>query len=48
MTKDPFCGMELDEKEAVATTVYQGKIYYFCSRACQEHFEKEPESYVED
>lgn len=48
MTKDPFCGMELDEKEAVATAVYNGNTYYFCSSACKEHFEKEPENYVEN
>jgi len=46
MVKDPVCGMEVDEKRAVATTEYNGQTYYFCSAHCKAQFEKEPGKYV--
>ncbi len=42
MTKDPVCGMQVDEKKAAATSVYQGTTYYFCAMRCKEAFEKDP------
>lgn len=47
MTKDPVCGMNVDEKKA-ATAVYGGKTYYFCSAKCKETFEKAPAKYDKD
>lgn len=35
MTKDPVCGMQVDEQMAVATTLYRGKTYAFCSNTCR-------------
>ena len=46
MTKDPVCGMSVDERKAAATSVYQGKTYYFCSAGCKTTFEKEPGKYA--
>lgn len=46
MTKDPVCGMEVEEKRATATSVYHGKIYYFCTQTCKKAFEKAQEKYV--
>jgi Cu+-exporting ATPase len=46
MTKDPVCGMQVEEQMAVATTLYRDKTYYFCSKACQQTFEKAPEKYA--
>lgn len=46
MTKDPVCGMEVDEKKAAATAGYEGKTYYFCAAACKTTFQKEPTKYV--
>ena len=46
MTKDPVCGMDIEEKKAGATAVYQGKTYYFCSAACKATFEKTPAKYA--
>lgn len=46
MAKDPVCNMDVDEKKAVAISVYKGKRYYFCAKACMEKFEKEPEKYI--
>ncbi len=46
MTKDPFCGMTVDEKSPAAKSEYKGKVYYFCCTACKEKFNKAPEKYV--
>src|SRR4030067_24891 len=41
MAKDPVCGMEVDEKEAEFCTRFEHETFYFCSKACQDHFEQE-------
>ena len=42
MTKDPICGMEVDEKKAKFKLVSKEKRYYFCSKNCYDEFlEKE-------
>jgi YHS domain-containing protein len=46
MAKDPVCNMEVDEKKAVATSVYKGKTYYFCAKGCKERFDKDPEKFI--
>ena len=46
MARDPVCGMEVDERQAAATTEYEGTIYYFCAPGCKKAFEKEPEKYL--
>jgi Cu+-exporting ATPase len=46
MTKDPVCGMELDEKHAAATSKHGGHTYYFCSPQCKTAFDKKPGSYT--
>ena len=45
MTKDPVCGMSVDEKKAAATVEHGGRTYYFCSPHCKATFEKAPEKY---
>jgi YHS domain-containing protein len=37
-TKDPTCGMEVDEATALQS-VRDGKTYYFCSDQCQQTFQ---------
>ena len=44
--KDPVCGMEIDEEEAVASHVYEGQTYSFCSKDCEKEFVEKPEFYV--
>jgi YHS domain-containing protein len=47
--KDPVCGHEVDQAQAQAaglTSVYHGKIYYFCSYSCNHQFDKDPEQYL--
>jgi Cu+-exporting ATPase len=46
MVKDPVCGMEIKKEEAVGISNYQGETYYFCSKNCQEKFDRNPEKYV--
>lgn len=47
MAKDPVCGMEVDEKTAVAASAYEGTKYLFCTAGCKATFVKAPEKYVE-
>jgi len=46
MVKDLVCGMEIDEKEAAGTTIYNGRTYYFCAISCKEKFDADPEKYL--
>ena len=45
---DPVCRMTIDDKDAVATSRYKGTTYYFCSEACKENFDKNPDSLVSE
>src|SRR4030043_936629 len=45
---DPVCRMTIDDKDAVATSRYKGTTYYFCSEACKENFDKNPDSFVSE
>jgi len=46
MSKDPVCGMMVDEKTIKWKTAYSGKTYYFCAEACKRTFEKDPKKFV--
>ena len=43
---DPVCGMTVDPAAARASTVYQGKTYYFCCPSCLQRFQEAPERYL--
>jgi len=45
---DPVCGMDVEEATAAGKSEYEGKTFYFCSAECQEEFEDDPESYLDD
>ncbi len=45
MAIDPVCGMTVDEQSAIASTVYAGRRYFFCSKHCQRAFEANPAKY---
>lgn len=50
MTKDPVCGMDVNEQQATErglTSEYQGQTYYFCSPGCKRQFDQNPERYVD-
>ena len=43
---DPVCTMKVDDESTEFTTEYDGITYFFCSNACKEEFETDPERYV--
>jgi putative ABC transport system ATP-binding protein len=45
-TRDPVCGMRVDEWTTDAATERDGKRYVFCSRRCLERFLAAPERYL--
>ena len=45
-SKDPVCGMEVDEAKAAGSSVYRGLTYYFCSPVCKKEFDADPEKHV--
>lgn len=47
MTKDPVCGMQVEESKAAGKMDYKGKTFYFCGNSCKDKFEKEPGKYSE-
>ena len=46
-TKDPVCGMDVDEKSAAGTIQHLGQSYSFCSQRCLEKFRADPSNFVE-
>ena len=44
--RDPVCGMELPAGRARDFAVHKDVTYQFCSTACKEQFEREPERYL--
>jgi YHS domain-containing protein len=42
---DPVCGKTVRPVQA-KPSVYDGMVYYFCSRECRERFEAAPELYI--
>jgi P-type Cu+ transporter len=46
MTKDPVCGMQVNDEQAAGTSEYRGKTYYFCSPGCKQRFDQNPERYT--
>ena len=47
MAIDPVCKMKVDEQNAAGQTNYNGKDYYFCSKDCEQKFEKDPTKFAE-
>jgi Cu+-exporting ATPase len=46
MTKDPVCGMKVDENNSQYQSQYGGKKYNFCSERRQKKFDQQPEQYA--
>lgn len=46
MTRDPVCGMQVDEQKAPATSTYNGAHYAFCGQECKDKFDQTPERYA--
>ncbi|MCL5735865.1 MAG: YHS domain-containing protein [Actinobacteria bacterium] len=45
MTNDPVCATPLSERDAVAASFYNGRIYLFCSEEHRDLFNADPERY---
>ena len=45
MSKDPVCGMMVDEKTTTLTSAHDGVAFYFCSAACKTAFDKDPHKF---
>lgn len=46
MEKDPVCGMEVVPERAAARVDHGGRTWWFCSEACRQTFEQDPDRYV--
>ena len=46
MPTDPVCKMEINAEDAEATAEFRDKTFYFCSEACKEAFEQNPERFI--
>lgn len=46
-TRDPVCGMRVDEWTATMFANYEGQRYNFCSQRCLSRFEADPPRYIE-
>ena len=49
VTKDPVCGLNVDESKAKAAgfqNTFENQTYYFCSQGCKQHFENNPKRYA--
>jgi YHS domain-containing protein len=38
--------MNVNEKDAAATSQHHGQTYYFCSEGCKNKFDQNPQQYV--
>ena len=45
---DPVCRMSVTKETAAGNYSHNGKTYYFCSKACQDNFTKDPQKYLSD
>ncbi len=46
MTKDPVCGMDVNEATATLKADYAGNTFHFCGASCKDKFVKEPAKYL--
>ena len=46
MATDPVCGMQVDERIATGSSVFEGRTHYFCSTGCKKKFNANPSAYV--
>jgi YHS domain-containing protein len=44
---DPVCHMDIEADDAAGSIERDGLTYYFCSEACRDAFEREPERIIE-
>jgi putative ABC transport system ATP-binding protein len=45
MATDPVCGMGVEREKAIKIE-WEGQLFYFCARGCQEEFANDPQRFV--
>jgi P-type Cu+ transporter len=45
MTRDPVCGMDVEETPSTPKADHDGRTFYFCSESCRQRFEASPGDY---
>ncbi len=45
-SRDPVCGMRVEQGREAGRTGYAGQMYYFCSPDCQEKFQEDAGKYI--
>jgi Cu+-exporting ATPase len=48
MGLDPVCKMDVNPASAEGQSEYQGQTFYFCSMACKQKFDADPERYIDE
>jgi YHS domain-containing protein len=43
---DPVCGKDVKAADAAGSHAHAGKMYYFCSEACEKAFNADSEKYL--
>ena len=43
---DPVCKMTIEDKDTALASDYNGETYHFCSEACKEKFDEDPEAVI--
>jgi P-type Cu+ transporter len=46
--KDPVCGMQIDESDAVGQSEFGGRTFIFCSETCKTKFDENPAQFAAD
>ncbi|MGQ9538089.1 MAG: heavy metal translocating P-type ATPase [Candidatus Bathycorpusculaceae bacterium] len=46
LVMDPVCKMKIDPGAAYSKIEHEGRVFYFCSRMCEEEFKKNPKKYM--
>ena len=46
MATDPVCGMQINERTAAGSSVFEGRTHYFCSAGCKKKFDANPSAYA--
>jgi len=46
MATDPVCGMQVDERTAAGSSVFEGRNYFFCGGGCKKKFDADPSAFV--
>lgn len=46
-TKDPVCGMTVEQRPETPVSEFEGRAFYFCNEACKRTFDADPHAYID-